>query len=229
MAENSRQVQSTDPFERFDEAIADPGLYETTYQAHEFPGAEASEPDPPARDHLPNDPVPLFLANQHDAHYQQDDRYRPTERYQDLPGYQDLPEYSFAGGKKRKARASRIVTGTLALSAVAALLALLSIDSTRAVIVNAKASLASATPAPFGPAQPDATPRIAAQPVTAGPPAAPDAATTRRIQPGALASTSPSRDEITAAYQSAIKTRVVALEPTTREAAPAARASSAAR
>ena len=88
MAENSRQVQSTDPFERFDDAIEDPGLYETTYQAHEFPGAEASEPDPPARDHLHNDPVPLFLANQHDAHYRHDDRYRPTERDQDLPGYQ---------------------------------------------------------------------------------------------------------------------------------------------
>lgn len=224
MAENSRQVQSTDPFERFDEAIDDPGLYETTYQAREFPGAEASEPDPPARDHLPNDPVPLFLANPRDARYQQDDRYQRTERYQDLPGYQELPEYAFAGGKKRKARASRVVTGTLALSAVAALLALLSVDSTRAVIVNAKASLASAAPAPFGPAQPDATPpRIAAQPMIAEPPAAPDAATTRRVQSGALASTSPSRDEITAAYQSAIKTRVVALEPTTREAAPAAR------
>ena len=218
MAENSRQVQSTDPFERFDEAIEDPGLYETTYQAHEFPRTEAPEPDPLARDHLAHDPIPLFLANQHDAHYQQDDRYQQDKRHQDLPGYQELPEYAFAGGKKRKARASRIVTGALALFAVATLLALLSIDSTRAVIVNAKASLASATPA----AQPDATPpapRIAAQPV----PAAPDAATPRRIQPAALASNSPSRDEITAAYQSAVKTRIVAVEPATREAAPATR------
>jgi TPR repeat protein len=210
MVESTRQVQSRDPFERFDEAIDDPRLYETTYQTYEFQRAGAREPDPLAHDPLANDPVPLFLADQHD------------ERYQELPGYQELPEYAFAGGKKRKARTSRIVTGLLALSAIAAALALLSIDSTRAVIVNAKASLASAAPAPSVAAQP-APPRMVAQPVNAEPSATPDAATTRRIQPVALASASPSRDEIAAAYQSAIKTRVVAVEPATREAAPAAR------
>jgi TPR repeat protein len=131
-----------------------------------------------------------------------------------------VPEYAFAGRRPRKARASRIVTGTLALSVAAAILALLSIDTTRAVIVNAKASLANAAPTLSGAAQPEPpTPRIAAQPVNAEPGAAPDAATPRRIQPVALASASPSRDEIAAAYQSAIKTRVVAIEPATREAA----------
>jgi TPR repeat protein len=59
--------------------------------------------------------------------------------------------------------------------------------------------------------------------VTAEPNATPDAAISRPIQPVALASTSPSRDEIAAAYQSAIKTRVMAVEPVTREAAQAAR------
>ena len=224
MVESTRQIQSRDPFERFDEAIDDPRLYETTYQAYEFPPAEALEPDPLVHYPLVNDPAPLFLAGQQDGRYQPDARYQLEERYQDLPGYQELPEYSFAGGRKRKARASRIMTGALALSAVAAVLALLSIDSTRAVIINAKASLAGAAPAPAGAAQPaPSAPRIAAQPVNAEPAATPDAATTRRIQPGALASVSPSRDEIAAAYQSAIKTRVVAIEPTTREAAPAAR------
>ena len=109
------------------------------------------------------------------------------------------------------------MTGALALSTVAAVLALLSFDSTRAVIVNAKASLASAAPAPSGAAQQDAAPpapRVAAQPANPEPaPATPDAATTRRLQPVALASASPSRDEIAAAYQSAIKTKVVAIEP----------------
>ena len=219
MVESTRQVQPRDPSVRFDEAIDDRGLVETTYQPYELPRAETLETDPPAPDHLESDPAPLFLADPRDARYEQD------ERYQDLPGYQELPEYAFAGGRKRKARASRIVTGLLALSAVTAGLALLSVDSTRAVIVNAKASLASAAPAPFGPAQPDTTPpapRVAAQPEKPeSPPPAP--ATTRRIQPVALASASPSRDEIAAAYQSAIKTRVVAIEPATREAPPAAR------
>ena len=124
-------------------------------------------------------------------------------------------------------RGSRIVTGLFALSAAAAILALVSVDSTRAVIVNAKASLASVAPAPFGGAQqdnPPPAPRVAAvPPANAEPAATPDAAATRRIQPGALASASPSRDEIAAAYQTAIKSRVVAVEPATREAPPPAR------
>jgi TPR repeat protein len=116
------------------------------------------------------------------------------------------------------------MTGTLALSAVAAVLALLSVDSTRAVIVNATASLASAAPTLSSTAVPaPPAPHIAVQPVIAEPSATPDAATTRHIQPVALASASPSRDEIAAAYQSAIKTRVVAIEPTALEPAPAAR------
>ncbi|MBA2397864.1 MAG: hypothetical protein H0V72_04050 [Bradyrhizobium sp.] len=199
-------------------------MYETTYLTSQFPRTEALEPDPPARnlraddllanDLLANDPVPLFLADQHDARFQQDERYQP------------IPEYSFAAGRKRKARASRIVTGLLALSVVAAGLALLSIDSTRAVVVNAKASLASAAPAPSGATQQDTAPpapRVAAQPVNAEPTPPPDAVNTRRTQPVTLASASPSRDEIAAAYQSALKTRIVAVEPATREAAQAAR------
>ena len=93
-------------------------------------------------------------------------------------------------------------------------LALLSIDSTRAVIVNAKASLANVVPIPFAAAQ-----LANVEPSTG----VPDAAASRRIQPGALASASPSRDEIAAAYQTAIKSMVVAVEPETREAQPPAR------
>jgi hypothetical protein len=75
MVESTRQVQPRDPFERFDEPIDSPGLYEATYQTYEFPQATAVGADPPAPDHLENDPAPLFLADPRDARYQQDDRY----------------------------------------------------------------------------------------------------------------------------------------------------------
>jgi hypothetical protein len=194
MVESTRQVQSGDPYGRFDEAINDPRLYETD----QFQRAAAQD-----LDSLHHDPVPLFLA-------EQDPRFEPT------------PEYSF--GRKRRARGSRIITGLFALSAAIAILALVSVDSTRAVIVNAKASLANVAPAPFGGAQQDArAPPVAAMPpANPEPAAAPDAAA-RRIQPGQLASASPSRDEIAVAYQTAIKSRVVAIEPAATETPPPAR------
>jgi hypothetical protein len=167
MVGSTRQVQSEDPYSKFDETINDPRLY----APYEFQRAGAQDLD--AR----HDPIPIFLA-------EQDPRYEPT------------PEYSFA--RKRKTRGSRIVTGLFALSAVAAILALVSVDSTRTVIVNARASLASVTPLPFG-----GTPQE-------NPPPAPRTAV-------APASASPSRDEIATAYQTAIKTQVVAVEPVTRE------------
>src|SRR4051812_48001424 len=102
-----------------------------------------------------NDPAPLFLAEQPDARHQLD------EREEDLPGYQPIPAYAFAGGRKPRVRGSRIVTGLFSLSAAAAILAIFSVDSTRAVIVNAKASLANAA-AVAADATPPA-PRIAAQ------------------------------------------------------------------
>jgi TPR repeat protein len=197
MVESTRQVHSGDPYDRFDEAINDPRLYEP----YEFQRAKAQDFDA-----LPDDRIPIFLA-------EQDPRYEPA------------PDYSF--GRKRTARGSRIVTGLLALSAAAAILALVSVDSTRAVIVNAKASLASVAPIPFGGAPQEnapPAPRTAAVPHASAEPAAmPDAAATHRIQPGAPASASPSRDEIAAAYQTAVKTRVVAVEPVTHESPPPAR------
>ena len=202
MVENSRQLQSKDPFDRFHEAVNDPRLYES----YHYPRANLPEPAP-----LPHDRVPLFLSD-----YEE-------ERHQD-EHYQQVPEYSFAAGRKKKRWVSRIVTGVLALSAIAAGFALFSIDSTRAVIFNAKASLANAAPTQFSAPQPEAAApqQVAAQPANTEPTAAPDAAATRRIPPPALASASPSRDEITAAYQSALKSKVVAVEPAA-QVAPVAR------
>ena len=199
MVGSTRPVQSGDPYDRFDEAINDPRLHGT----NQFQGAEAQN-----LDSAHDDPVPLFLA-------EQNPRYEPT------------PEYSFGRSTKKKARGSRIVTSLFALAAALAILALVSVDSTRAVIVNAKASLASVAPVSFGGTQQqDATPpapRVAAvQPANPEPAAAPEAPA-RRIQPGQLASASPSRDEIAAAYQSAIKSQVVAVESSAEAAPPPAR------
>ena len=163
--------------------------------------------------------MPLFLSNYEEESHQQ------------------LSEYAFAGGNRRfgsgglkKARAGRIVTGVVVVSAIAAVLALFSIDSTRAVIFNASlgggggsapppAQLAAAVPEP---AQPQ---RIAAPPLAAEPTGA-EVAAARRTPPNALASASPSRDEIAAAYQSALKGKVAVPEPVAREACPRGRCGS---
>ena len=168
----------------------------------------------------PHEPVPLFLSNYEEEAHQQ------------------LSEYAFASGNRRfgsgglkKARAGRIVTGVVVVSAIAAVLALFSIDSTRAVIFNASlggggggsppaAQLAAAVPEP---AQPQ---RIAAPPLAAEPTGA-EVAAARRTPPNALASASPSRDEIAAAYQSALKGKVAVPEPVAREAVPRGRGGSA--
>jgi len=156
--------------------------------------------------------VPLFLSNYEEESHQQ------------------LSEYTFAGGDRRfgsgglkKARAGRIVTGVVVVSAIAAVLALFSIDSTRAVIFNASlgggggsapppAQLAAAVPESPQPQ------RIAAPPLAAEPTGA-EVAAARRTPPNALASASPTRDEIAAAYQSALKGKVAVPEPVAREAA----------
>src|SRR5215216_1030178 len=202
MVESTRQHQSRDPFERFDEAINDPRLYDT-YQYDRTDLAPYQRTDLAPSDPMAHEPVPLFLSEY------EDDRY------------QEAAEYTFANGGRRKARASRIVTGIIVLSAAAGGLALFSMDSTRAVIVNAKASLASVAPVSFGAAQPETAPqqpRVAVvPPVTPELPVAPDAQAARRAQPGAIASTSPTREQIAAAYQSALKSGVVAVEPAVRE------------
>ncbi len=239
MAENTRlPTQPRDPFDRFDEAISDPRLYEADQSRYaqlreqlryepepqyEQPRYEQPQYEQPfalsfertdvlPEELPPHEPVPLFLSNYEEESHQQ------------------LSEYAFAGGDRRfgsgglkKARAGRIVTGVVVVSAIAAVLALFSIDSTRAVIFNASlgggggsapppAQLAAAVPEP---AQPQ---RIAAPPLAAEPSGA-EGAAARRAPPNALASASPTRDEIAAAYQSALKGKVAVPEPVAREAA----------
>ncbi len=241
MAENTRPAQSRDPFDRFDEAISDPRLYEADQARYEQLRAQLRyEPQPQYEEQPqyeqpqyeqpfalsyertdvlpeelpPHEQVPLFLSNYEEESHQQ------------------LSEYAFASGDRRfgsgglkKARAGRIVTGVAVVSAIAAVLALFSIDSTRAVIFNASlgggggsapppAQLAAAVPEPAQPQRSIAAPPLAAEPTGA------EGAAGRRTPPNAVASASPSRDEIAAAYQSAIKGNKVAVpEPVAREAA----------
>jgi hypothetical protein len=240
MAENNRPAQSRDPFDRFDEAISDPRLYEADQARYEQLRAQLRyEPQPQYEEQPqyeqpqyeqpfalsfertdvlpeelpPHEQVPLFLSNYEEESHQQ------------------LSEYAFASGDRRfgsgglkKARAGRIVTGVVVVSAIAAVLALFSIDSTRAVIFNASlggggggsapppAQLAAAVPEPAQPQRSIAAPPLAAEPTGA------EVAAARRTSPNAVASASPSRDEIAAAYQSALKGKVAVPEPVAQEA-----------
>jgi hypothetical protein len=249
MAENNKPAQSRDPFDRFDEAISDPRLYEADQSRYEQLRAQLrytpqhDEPQPQyeqarygepryeepqyeqpfalsfertdvlPEDLPPHEAVPLFLSNYEEESHQQ------------------LSEYTFASGDRRfgsgglkKARAGRIVTGVVVVSAIAAVLALFSIDSTRAVIFNASlgggggsapppAQLAAAVPEPAQPQRSIAAPPLAAEPTGA------EVAAARRTPSNAMASASPTRDEIAAAYQSALKgNKVVVPEPVAREA-----------
>ena len=236
MAENTRlPTQPRDPFDRFDEAISDPRLYEADqaryeqlryepqprYEQPRYEQPQYEQPfalqyertDMLPEELPPHEPVPLFLANYEEESHQQ------------------LSEYAYASGSRRfgsgglkKARAGRIVTGVVVVSAIAAVLALFSINSTRSAIFNASlgggggsapppAELAAAVPESAEKPQ-----RIAAPPLAAEPSGA-EVAAARRSQSTALASASPSRDEITAAYQSATKGKVAVPEPVVREAA----------
>jgi TPR repeat protein len=200
MVEITRQVHSRDPYDRFDEAIRDPRLYE----AHQ-PGRAVGLYEAPEQlqdDALAYEPVPLFLSN-----------------YED-----DEPKHRFgSGGERNISRAllwSRILKGGIAAASAAGIaLAIMSMDNPLSVFANAKASLAGDTPGQVNatePAQPTQT--VDARPANSEP--APDTTTPRRIQPAGPTSASPTRDEIAAAYQGALKSKVVAIEPA-MQAAPA--------
>jgi hypothetical protein len=243
MAENNRPVQARDPFDRFDEAISDPRLYEAEQsryeqlryeqpQRYEQPKYEQPKYEQPQYDQPfalsfertevlpeelpPHDQVPLFISNYEEESHQQ------------------LSEYTFGSGKfgsgggLKQPRAGRIITGVAVVSAIAAVLALFSIDSTRAVIFNASlggsggggappaAQLAAAVPEPGQIPQRVAAPPIAAEPTGA------EVAAARRSSPTTTATVSgaPTRDEIAAAYQSALKGKVAPPEPAAAPVTP---------
>src|SRR5436190_10638935 len=230
MVESIRQVQTSDPYERFDEAINDPRLY---------PAYRDERPESTQLEPLPHDRVPLFLSD-YDQQYEEEQ-------------YDDPPQYTF-GSRQPKSYTGRIVSGVIAASAAAAIVGLFTMDATRSALVDAKASLASVAPVSLGgtPAEPAAQPAVqppappqrVAQPAAPEPRiAAPDAQAVYRSRPPseqlpanvadaqasirkptelAYAAGTPSREDIAAAYQSAVKSRVVASTEPAAAVAPAA-------
>src|SRR6266481_1130587 len=152
-------------------------------------------------DSHPEEPVPLFLS--------------------DYDGEPDPSEYMAPLRKDRRGSLSlRILAGVLAIAAVAILFAMFSSDATRDIVVNAKASIAAALPAPYAAAQPDPAKLTARDtqlknPKDAARLSAP-ASQTPAVRSVATVAVAPTREEITTAYQSALQGRAPAA------AAPAA-------
>jgi TPR repeat protein len=201
MVESTRQVHSRDPYDRFDEAISDSRLYET-HQPGRAVGLPYQPPEQEQDDALAYEPVPLFLSNYDD----------------------DEPKHRFgSGGERNISRAllwSRILKGGIAAASAAGIaLAIMSMDNPLSVFANAKASLAGETPGQLSATEPALPPlSVAARPTNSEP--ALDNAAPRRIQPAGQTSVSPTRDEIAAAYQGAVKSKVVAIEPAAQTVAP---------
>lgn len=199
MVESSRLGR--DPYDRFEESVDDAPLYETRE-----PGRAVSlpyeDPEQPQHNPLTYEQVPLFLSN-----YEEEE---PKHRR------------FGSGGERSISRAllwSRILKGGIAAASAAGIaLAIMSMENPLSVFANAKASLAGATPGQLSATEPALPPqRVATTPEV---PLAAETTPTppRRIQPAGLAPVSPTRDDITAAYQGAIKSKVAAVEPTTQVA-----------
>jgi len=151
---------------------------------------QAARTDPHAEE-----PVPLFLS--------------------DYDGDPDQSEYMTPLRKDRRGSlSSRILAGVLATAAVAVLFAMFSSDVTRDIIVNAKASIAAALPAPYAAARPDPAQLTASDtqlknPKDAARVSAPGSQTPA-VRSVTTVAVTPTREEITTAYQSALQSRAPA-------------------
>ena len=176
--------------------------YDTDIDIHDKRRVASYKFAQPARtDSHPEEPVPLFLS--------------------DYDGEPDPSEYMAPLRKDRRLSvSSRILAGVLATAAVAIGFAMFSSDATRDIVVNAKASIAAALPAPYAAAQPDPAKLTARDtqlknPKDAARLSAP-ASQTPAVRSVATVAVAPTREEITTAYQSALQGRAPAA------AAPAA-------
>ena len=196
MVENTRQVQSKDPFDRFDEAINDPRLYEP----HHYRGRTAG-----SRSVAGRSGSALSV------------RFDGEARSRDY----NSREYSFAAAAKRCLAHRDAACSRCPRSQP---------GSSGAVLHQTRRAPSSSTPRLAGERSTDSIQRSAAGSVPAAaaqrrraagamtePRAAPDAAASgRQPAPPQWLPHSPSREEITAAYQTALQ------EPGRRSAAPAA-------
>ena len=141
------------------------------------------------------EPVPLFLS--------------------DYDGEPDPSEYMTPLRKDRRLSvSSRILAGVLATAAVGILFAMFSSDVTRDIIVNAKASIAASLPAPYAATKPDSAKLTASDtqlknPKDAARVSAP-ASQTPAVRSVTTVAVTPTREEITTAYQSALQSRAPA-------------------
>jgi hypothetical protein len=141
------------------------------------------------------EPVPLFLS--------------------DYDGEPDPSEYMTPLRKDRRGSlSSRILAGVLAIAAVGILFAMFSSDVTRDIIVNAKASIAASLPAPYAATKPDSAKLTASDtqlknPKDAARVSAP-ASQTPAVRSVTTVAVTPTREEITTAYQSALQSRAPA-------------------
>jgi hypothetical protein len=162
--------------------------------------------------HVPDESVPLFLS-------EDESEPQPYEFVRERPR------------RKRTFTAARVLVGAFAVIAAAGVAALFSSDATRAVIVNAKASLAATLSQPGGASSQTAALKtrlansvqvatLGVQPTTAAP-SQPQAIATSGQVPAAVAA-APSREEITAALRTARQTETDIRQPTVPVAAPPA-------
>ena len=152
------------------------------------------------------DSIPLFLS--------------------DYDGEPDPSEYMMPVRKDRRLSvSSRILAAVLASAAVAILVAMFSSDAARDLIVNAKASSTTVVPAPSAaqanPAQQHARDITLKDPTRLSAPAN-QTAGVRTVTTVAVAA--PTREEIAAAYQSALPSRAPAAAPAAVATAPIATA-----
>src|SRR6476646_7010607 len=141
------------------------------------------------------EPVPLFLS--------------------DYDGEPDPSEYMTPLRKDRRGSlSSRLLAGVLAIAAVGILFAMFSSYVTRDIIVNAKASIAASLPAPYAATKPDSAKLTASDtqlknPKDAARVSAP-ASQTPAVRSVTTVAVTPTREEITTAYQSALQSRAPA-------------------
>jgi hypothetical protein len=128
--------------------------------------------------------------------------------YEDEPEQQDL-EAAWDGDQRKSVRSPRMVTGIVAATAVAMVCALFSVEATRTLILNTTASFAGMMPIQPATARPDSTQLTAAdiQLKDSTWPSAPAVRPQASTQGVSMAAAAPTREEIAAAYQSALQAR----------------------
>ncbi len=136
-----------------------------------------------------------------------------------LSGHDDEPdprEFTNPLRKRRPSVLSRILASVLVASAVAILVALFASDDLRNIVVDAKVSIAAMLPSPFAAAQPDSVQLTAKDLELLNDPArllrpANQTPDVHSVTPVTMA---PSREEITSAFQSAVRSKVPAAAAT---------------